>query len=165
MCAFDWNNQLIKRYENDINKIRTWWFDLKCTFFESDFPPSWLMVFNRSPTECLTKSMEGQNRWKNDNFWCFVYRHRFSFKQIECTDSTTWLMFSAAKIVLARSTWSMDNIFWFLNQRLHISRQVGFVYGNAAGVMSQSCHHVIIFFWKQGWLAVLNGIPFENNQR
>ena len=134
------------------------WFEM--SVFSVRFSASCLMVFNPSCLECLTKS-ERQNRckWQLDNCWMFC--HRFSFWNKASTQiRTTCLMFSAKSCSLA-STWSMDNIFWFLNQQLRISRWDLFM-----ETLQVSCQsHVIMwscFFWKQGWLTVLNDIDFDN---
>ena len=70
-------------------------------------------------------------------------------------------MFSAAKN-RARSQHLVHGQHILIPQPAASYQQVGFVYGNAAGVMSESCHYVIMFFCKQGWLAVLNDIDFDN---
>ncbi len=155
MCAFDWNNQLIKRYENDINKIRTWWFDFKCMFLLSQIfhPLGWW--FSTVPLQSAWLSQwvnggtESMEKWQLLMFGISpqVLILSKSSAQIQQLD---WC-FLQQKIVLARSTWSMDNIFWFLNQRLRISRWDLFM-----ETLQVSCQsHVIMwscfFANKGGW--------------
>ena len=173
MCAFDWNNQLIKRYENDINKIRTWWFDFKCMFLLSQIfhPLGWW--FSTVPLQSAWLSQwrdRIDGKMTTSDIWYIATG--FDFKQIQCTDSTTWLMFSAAKN-RARSQHLVHGQHILIPQPAASYQQVGFVYGNAAGVMSESCHYVIMFFlqtrvagstqWYWLWQHLWNtGIPFEN---
>ena len=70
----------------------------------------------------------------------------FFLKQAQYTDSDN-LPDVFCKIVLARQHLVHGQRI-LIPQPAASYQQVGFVYGNAAGVMSESCHYVIIFFLK-----------------